>query len=119
MPWNVSGVVEKRKEFIQDYESGDWSVSQLCRMHGISRVTGHIVLRRWREQGEAGLAEHSRAALRHPNQTPLEVEKLVLGLRREHPLWGPRKLKVVLEQRHPELIIPAASTMGGCWIGKG
>lgn len=112
MPWNVSGVVEKRKEFVEDYESGDWSVSQLCRMHGISRVTGHMVLRRWREQGEAGLAEHSRAALRHPNQTPLEIEKLVLGLRREHPLWGPRKLKVVLEQRHPELIIPAASTMG-------
>jgi transposase InsO family protein len=112
MPWNVSGVVEKRREFIRDYESGDWSVSQLCRMHGISRVTGHLVLRRWREQGEAGLAEQSRAALRHPNQTPLEIEKLVLALRREHPLWGPRKLKVVLEQRHPEWIIPAASTLG-------
>jgi len=112
MPWNVSGVVDKRKEFIRDYESGDWSVSQLCRMYEISRVTGHAVLRRWSAEGEAGLAERSRAPFRHPNQTPLAVETLVLGLRREHPLWGPRKLKVVLEQRHPELIIPSASTMG-------
>jgi len=81
-------------------------------MYEISRVTGHAVLRRWSAEGEAGLAERSRAPFRHPNQTPLAVETLVLGLRREHPLWGPRKLKVVLEQRHPELIIPSASTMG-------
>lgn len=112
MPWNVSGVVEKRLEFIRDYATGDWSVSQLCRMYGISRVTGHAVLRRWHQAGEAGLVERSRSALGHPNQTPPAIEQLVLGLRREHPLWGPRKLKVVLEQRHPELVIPAASTMG-------
>lgn len=112
MPWNVSGVVDKRREFVEEYESGDWSVSQLCRMHGISRVTGHAVLRRWREQGEAGLSERSRAPLRHPNQTPAEIEGLVLELRRQHPLWGPRKLKQVLEDRHPELVIPAHSTMG-------
>ena len=104
--------MDKRKQFIEDYESGDWSVSQLCRMHGISRVTGHEVLRRWHQEGEAGLAERSRAALRHPNQTPQEVEQAVLELRREHPLWGPRKLKVVLESRRPELVIPASSTIG-------
>jgi len=112
MPWNVSGVVEKRREFVLEYESGDFSVSQLCRMHGISRVTGHALLRRWQEEGEAGLAERSRSPLHHPNQTAAEVEALVLGLRREHPLWGPRKLKVVLGQRHPELVIPASSTIG-------
>jgi transposase InsO family protein len=81
-------------------------------MYGISRVTGHEVLRRWRAEGEAGLGERSRAPLRHPNQTAAEIEALVLGLRRQHPLWGPRKLKVVLERQHPELPIPAPSTMG-------
>lgn len=112
MPWNVSGVVEKRKEFVSDFESGDWTVSQLCRMYGISRVTGHEVLRRWREGGEAVLEERSRAPLRHPNQTPGEIESLVLEMRRAHPLWGPRKLKAVLERQYPELVMPAASTMG-------
>lgn len=112
MPWNVSGLVDKRKKFVIDYESGDWTMSQLCRMHGISRVSGYRVLRSWRALGEAGLEARSRAPLRHPNQTSAEIEALVLSLRREHPLWGPRKLKVLLEKRHPQLVIPAASTMG-------
>lgn len=112
MPWNVSGAVEKRKEFVREYESGDWTMSQLCRLHGISRRTGYEVMRRWREGGDDGLEDRSRAPLRHPNQTPAVIEELVVGLRREHPLWGPRKLKKVLEDRHPELVIPASSTMG-------
>jgi len=37
-------------------------------MYGISRVTGHAVLQRWREADAAGLEERSRALLRHPNQ---------------------------------------------------
>src|SRR5271169_5940167 len=105
MPWNVSGAVEKRKEFVRDYESGDGTMSQLCRIYGISRVTGYEVLGRSRGEGEAGLEERSRAPLRHPNQTPEAVERLVLELRRARPLWGPRTLKKVLENRHPELVL--------------
>ena len=112
MPWKVSGVLDKRKEFVREYESGDWTMSQLCRRYEISRVTGYEVLRRYRAGGESGLASRSRAALRHPNQTGAQLEALVLGLRREHPLWGPRKLKAVLESRHGHLSIPAASTIG-------
>ena len=112
MPWTVSGVVEKRKEFIADYLSGEWTMSQLCRNHGISRVTGYAALRRYEGSGESGLEERSRAPLRHPNRTPAEIESLVLELRRRYPLWGPRKLKRVLETRHPELEIPASSTIG-------
>jgi len=112
MPWTVSGVMEKRKDFLADYMSGDWSMSELCRIHGVSRPTGYAVLRRYADGGEASLAERSHAPLRHPNQASAEVEQLVLGLRREHPLWGPRPLKKVLENRHPGLTIPAASTIG-------
>jgi hypothetical protein len=104
--------MEKRKEFLADYVSGDWTMSELCRMHGISRPTGYAVLRRYAECGEEGLAERSHAPARHPNQTPAEIEQLVLGLRREHPLWGPRPLKKVLEDRNPGLAMPAASTIG-------
>lgn len=112
MPWNVSGVLEKRKEFLAEYVSGDWTMSELCRMYGISRPTGYEVLRRYAAGGLEALGERSRAPRRHPNQTPAAVEDLVLGLRREHPLWGPRKLKKVLGDRHPELVIPASSTIG-------
>ena len=87
-------------------------MSHLCRIYGISRVTGYAVLERSREGGEVGLEERSRAPLRHPNQTPEPLERLVLELRRARPLWGPRTLKKVLENRHPELVLPAASTIG-------
>jgi len=104
--------LEKRKDFLADFVSGDWTMSELCRMHGISRPTGYAVLARFAACGEAGLEARSHAAARHPNQTPAEIEELVLSLRRAHPLWGPRPLKKVLEDRHPRLAIPAASTIG-------
>ncbi len=112
MPWTVSGVVEKRKDFVADFVSGDWTMSELCRIHGISRPTGYAVLRRYADGGDQGLAERSHAPQRHPNQTPAQIEQLVLQLRRAHPLWGPRPLKKILEDRNPQLAIPAASTIG-------
>jgi transposase InsO family protein len=104
--------MEKRKGFITDFVSGDWTMSELCRRHGISRPTGYAVLHRYVEDGEPGLAPRSHAPQRHPNQTPAEIEQMVLSLRRAHPLWGPRPLKKILEDRNPKLSIPAASTIG-------
>ena len=112
MPWTVSGVLEKRKDFLADFVSGDWTKSELCRMHGISRPTGYAVLRRYADSGDQGLEARSHAPQRHPNQTPAEIEQLVLELRRAYPLWGPRPLKKILEDRNPQLAIPAASTIG-------
>src|ERR1035438_1001042 len=55
MAWKVSGVVEKRKQFLAEYASGQGTISELCRAYGISRPTGYEVLRRYQEQGEAGV----------------------------------------------------------------
>jgi transposase InsO family protein len=112
MPWKVSGVVEKRREFVCEYESGEWTMTDLCQAYGISRVTGYAVWRRWQEQGEAGLEERSREPRWHPNQTAAEIEEEVLGLRAKHPKWGPRKLKAWLERERAGVVWPAASTMG-------
>ena len=112
MPWKVSGAVEKRKQFFNEYESGEETMTDLCRAYGISRETGYEVLRRYRNEGEPGLEEHSRAPHRHPNQTQAAIEEQVLELRRAHMRWGPRKLKVVLERQEGEPRWPAASTIG-------
>jgi transposase InsO family protein len=113
MPWNVSGVLEKRKEFLADYVSEEWTMSELCRRYGISRVTGYELLHRFEGGGAPALCSRSHAPYHHPNQTPAAIERLVLEQRRVHPQWGPRKLKKILEDRHPQLAIPAASTIGG------
>jgi transposase InsO family protein len=112
MPWEVSGIVEKRKQFLADYESGEWTMTDLCRMYEITRPTGYAVLRRYDRAGEAGLEEQSRAPTRHPNQTSSEVEEQVLALRRKHPRWGPRTLKKLLERQSRKTAWPAASTIG-------
>ena len=113
MPWRVSGVVEKRKQFLAEYATGEWTMKDLCAAHGITRPTGYAVLRRYAESGVAGLQERSRAPGRHPNQTPAAIEAEVLALRRKHPRWGPRTLKKLLEDRDGQIAWPAASTIGG------
>lgn len=112
MPWEVSGVMERRKQFLTEYRSGQVTMTELCQAYGISRPTGYAVVRRCAVQGEMGLEERSRAPRRHPNQTAAEIEQAVLQLRREHPRWGPRKLLAKLEKREPQQRWPATSTIG-------
>ena len=61
--------------------------------------------------GAIGLEERSRAPQHTPHKTRPEIVDLVLKEKRAHPTWGPRKLKVVLEQRLGHAM-PAASTLG-------
>ena len=49
---------------------------------GVSRATVSKWVRRWREEGDAGLADRSRRPLRCPRRTPARVEEQILGLRR-------------------------------------
>jgi transposase InsO family protein len=112
MPWKVSGVVEKRKQFLADYASGEWTMTDLCRAYEITRPTGYAVLRQYAREGDAGLEERSRAPKRHPNQTSPEIEEQVLALRRKYPRWGPRTLKKLLERQNSQTAWPAASTIG-------
>ena len=119
MPWKVSGVVERRQQFLAEYESGEWTMTDLCRAYGISRPTGYAVVKRYEANGERGLEEQSRAPQRHPNQTPAEIEQQVLALRRQHPRWGPRTLKELLQREHSAGHWPAASTIGAMLAREG
>lgn len=112
MPWKVSGVVEERTRFVLEYERGLYTMAELCRHYEIARKTGYKWLERWERERLPGLKERSRAPVRHPNQTPREIEEQVLGVRRAHMRWGPRKLKRVLEREDPQQRWPATSTIG-------
>jgi putative transposase len=112
MPWKVSGVVEKRRQFIAEWLSQEWTMTELCLRHEISRQAGYDTIARYERRGWQGLEERSRAPHRHPNQTAAAIEEQIMQLRREHMRWGARKLKAVLERQQPETIWPAASTMG-------
>src|SRR5262249_47805056 len=87
--------------------------SDVCRDFGISRKTGYKWLRRYQSLGPSGLEERSRAPHSHPNAMREGLAEALLELRRKHPRWGPRKLRVLLQRQRPRLLhLPSASTIG-------
>src|SRR5215813_10438438 len=112
MPWKASSVMEEKLRFVFEYQRDGLSMVDLCERFGISRETGYVWLRRYRERGWQGLLEMNRGAHQHPNRTATEIEDRVLTLREAHMRWGPRKLKRVLETEEPGRVWPATSTIG-------
>lgn len=104
--------MEEKLRFLFEHERGESSMTELCARFEISRETGYVWLRRYRQHGLAGLVELNRAPSSHPNQTEAGLERAVLDLREAHMGWGPRKLKRILERDQPGRPWPAVSTMG-------
>src|SRR5260370_28533319 len=92
MPWKTSSVMEEKLRFIFEHELRERTMTELCERYEITRQTGYVWLRRYREAGVAGLAEDSRAAHRHRNQMPGEIAQRALGLRQARQRSGPPKL---------------------------
>ena len=101
MGWKESSVMDEKLRFVFDFEREEESMKALCSRYEISRETGYVWLRRYRQLGAEGLVELNRAPQRHPNQTGSGLEAAVLGLRQAHMTWGPRKLKRILERDQP------------------
>ena len=117
MPWKETCRMDERTQFIARVLAGEEAMTALCREYGISRKTGYKWLGRYRGEGAAGLRERSHAPLRHGQAHDVTVMQAVLGLRERWPHWGPKKLRVKLAERHPELAVPAASTIGE-WLRR-
>jgi len=109
MPWKESSVVNERMHFIVRLQAGERMVD-LCREYGISRKTGYKYMERFGRLGAIGLSDQSRAP-RHPHRFEGPVVDLVVGLRREHPTWGPRKIREVLLRRHHGVALPGTTTI--------
>lgn len=107
MPWR--NILDTKKEFIKEWNRGEWTMAELCRRHEVSRPTGYELVRRYESEGEEGLAERSRAPKNHPHAISEEVKEAVIELRQRHPTWGPKKLWARLETEDPK---PALSTIG-------
>lgn len=98
MPWKAKSPMDLRREFIRRLGENE-RLSDLCREYGISRKTGHKFKKRFERLGIEGLEDQSRAPKIIPHKTPAEVEAIVVAERKQHPTWGGKKLKAVLEKR--------------------
>ena len=110
MPWKEMSVMDERIKFISRLLSGD-TMAGLCREFGISRVTGHKIWNRYKQDGTKGLYDRSRAPHKHPNQLPLEIEQLIIRLKKEKPKWGAPKIREIVRNKYPGIKLPAVSTV--------
>src|SRR5215813_10652792 len=69
MPWSETTKMQERMRFVLDAQEELFSMTELCGRYGISRVTGHKWLRRFREEGLEGLEDRSRAPEHSPNRS--------------------------------------------------
>jgi putative transposase len=110
MPWRKTCVMDERTKFVGRLLAGE-KMAPLCREFGISRVTGHKIWNRYQEDGARGIYNRSRAPHKHPNQTPFEVEQLIVRLKREKPSWGAPKIRELVSRKYPTIKLPSTSTV--------
>lgn len=103
MPFKQVSIMEQREEFVGLARLEGANISELCRRFGISRETGHRLLRR--EDYE----DRSRRPHTSPLRTVASMEEAVLAVRDEHPAWGARKIQRILLNQG--LKPPAISTI--------
>ena len=111
MPWSETTPMHQKTQFIADYLRKVYTVSELCERYRISRKTGYKWIKRFIEEGPPGLKERRRWPRCIPHRTDQKVIDALLELRRRHPSWGAKKLLVKLQQRRPNWILPARSTV--------
>lgn len=102
--------MDERTKFVARLMEGE-KLAPLCREFGISRVTGHKIWNRYQQDGITGLYNRSRTPHKRPNQTPFEVEQLIVRLKREKPSWGAPKIRDIVLRKYPSVRAPSTSTV--------
>jgi hypothetical protein len=108
--------MDERLRFVARLLDGE-KMAPLCAEFGISRKTGYKIYHRYKGCGIDGLTDRSRRPLRHANQLPEAIEKLIVRLKREYPTWGAPKIRERLRRRYAATQCPAISTCTRCWTG--
>jgi transposase InsO family protein len=92
------GVVEQRYRAVLEVLQDGAPVTDVARRYGVARQTVHEWLARYAAGGLAGLADRSSRPSSCPHQMPAVVEARIAGLRRDHPGWGPSRIRWELER---------------------
>ncbi len=119
MPWKETTTLEQKIEFITEWLSGKYSISELSRAFDISRPTAYKYIKRYQREGLNGLHEHARSPSNHPNKTPLEIEEKIIQHRKRHPRWGGEKIWKLLHDDFQTERIPSISTVNRILKRKG
>lgn len=108
-------VVEQRYQAVLEVLNDGATVIDVARRRGVSRQTVHAWLKKYANEGLAGLADGSARPLSCPHQMCPVVEARIVELRREHPGWGPRSIGHQLARDGVEPV-PGRSSIYRCLV---
>jgi putative transposase len=111
MPWCETSPMEQRLDFVREYATELFTMTELAAQYGISRKTGYKWLERYAAAGADGLRDQSRRPRDSPHATDPEVVETLMAIRRRHPHWGAKKLLAVAARREPDAAWPSRSTV--------
>ena len=110
MPWKECSVVDEKVRFVARLIEGE-KMAPLCREFNIARKTGYQIWQRYRRFGQEAFIAQKRTPYRYANKLPVQLEMLILELKKEFPDWGAPKIREKILRRHPEIKAPAISTI--------
>ncbi len=111
MPWKVKTKMEQKVEFICEWLTGKYTITELCRSFEISRPTAYKMIHKYENYGISGLREKKSSPKNHPNKTKEHVEKSLLRLKEKYPYWGAKKIRKLLFNVCNENEIPSVVTV--------
>jgi transposase InsO family protein len=110
MPWKEIGVMDQKFSFVIKALSREIPFAELCKEYCIAPKTGYKWLKRFKDRGRIGLAELSRRPSSSPWTISADDALEIVALKKKHPTWGARKIRILYRRIHPSDNLPALST---------
>jgi transposase InsO family protein len=122
----VLSVVEQRLDAVRTVLAGAQvnEVATGLGVHPVHRTTVQRWVGRYLAEQVAGLADRSHRPRSCPHQAPDAVEVAVVEMRRQHPRWGSRRIRLELLRRplpwtDPLIVVPSERTIDRILIRAG
>ena len=77
--------VDLRMRFVTDWQTGCWTMAELCADDQVSHKTGYKWLDRYKAVGLRGLHDRSRRPHHSPHATEPDLVDVLVALRKRHP----------------------------------
>lgn len=117
MPWKITEPMDQKIQLIADWQRTRYSITDLSKKYGVSRKTVYKWCYRYEEEGIDGLKDQNRAPKYSPNSTSDAVVKLLIKEKLRNRKRGPVKIYHQLKRQHPDIKLPAPSTIAH-WLKK-
>ena len=112
-------VVEQRLDAVRAVLAGA-QVTEVAASLGVSRQSVHGWLARYLVEGVPGLADRSHRPHGSPQQAAGVVEVRVAEMRRQHPRWGAKRIRMELLKKPPEdQVVPSTRTVNRILVRHG